>query len=114
LANLQHQLALLDEFFLIGACLPNDFISMQAEDELWLSPDIVMNGDLGRDVAVDLDDFDIVVAVRDQIHMFFGYPACGVPFGCEVHQDVGVLVGFQVLVEDLQLTEVFDRAEPGY
>lgn len=84
---------------------------MEAENELRLCPDIVVATDLRRDVAVYLDDFYVVVAVRDEADLLVGDFAGGVPLGSEVDQHVGIFIDFQVLVENLQLIKLLNSSE---
>lgn len=104
-------MAFLQELFFVGASLSDDFVPLEAEDELRLCPDVVVTGDLRGDVAIDLDDFDVAEAVGDEADVLVGDFAGGVPLGSEVDQHIGVFVDFQVLVKDLQLVKLLDGSK---
>lgn len=56
LAQLHHLVHLLLQTSVVGSNLANHLISIQAEDKLRLGAYAVVPGNLGGDIAVDLDD----------------------------------------------------------
>ncbi len=83
-AQFDHFIQLLVESFIVGTDLPNDFVSVQAEDKLWLGANAVVPGDFGGEIGVDLDDFEEAVFAGQFRDVQIGGLALRIPVGAEV------------------------------
>lgn len=104
-AQLHHFVQLILEALFIGSHLPQYFVPVEAEYELWLISDSVVPGDLGGDIRINFDDFEEAIICGEALELLVCDDALGVPVGPEVDERVSVLVLKQMLVEALQAAE---------
>jgi hypothetical protein len=84
---------------------------MKAEDKLRLCTHEVVLGYLGSHIAVDFDNFQLLVSIRELIDMLIGKFAVRVPLRPEINHNERETINRQVLIEQFHLIELLNTAE---
>ena len=101
-SQFHHFLQLIVQTLLVWTYLPYHLVPVQAKHELWLAPDSVVFGYFGRNVAVDLDDFQEAVLSCKIVDLLISYFAVRVPASSEVDEGVVEFLFIEVGVEGLE------------
>jgi hypothetical protein len=92
LTQLHHLVKFLSKTCVIGSDLPDNLITVQTENKLWLSTNAIMPRNFGGKIAIDFDHLQEAVFASNGVDVLISSFALRIPSGSEVDQNMRMLV----------------------